>query len=213
VLFVAIGEPREDFLAKRGPDLIDLRLLKAIEHPLRVEILNILREGDSSPARIQRQINSASLNLVSHHIKVLKELGCIELVETISKRGAKESIYRAVGPFVIPDEAWAELTPKLRVPLIAAILRAISNDLAKSLGAGKLDEIDDLHFSRSPLKLDQEGWSEIIDLLGGTLTEILAIGDRSLKRVEASDEAPMPMTVVILQFPTAENEGRADRDR
>jgi DNA-binding transcriptional ArsR family regulator len=194
-------------LAKRGPDFIDPRLLKATEHPLRIEILSVLREGPSSPARIQRRLETASLNLVSHHVKVLKELGCIELVETVSKRGAKESIYRAVGPFVVSDEGWAKLAPELRLPINATVLRLVSNDLAGSLGAGKFEEITDKHLSRTPLKLDRKGWSEVVDLLNRTLTEVMEIGDRSLKRVETSDEAPLPVTVVIMQFPTVESEG------
>lgn len=178
-----------------------------MEHPLRIEILSFLREGPSSPARIQRRLENVSLNLVSHHMKVLKELGCIELVETVSKRGAKESIYRAVGPFFISDEVWEKVGPKLRLPITAAVLRLVSNDLAGSLGAGKFDEITDSHFSRTPLKLDREGWSEVVDLLAGTLAGILEIGNKSVERVEASDEVPVPVTVVIMQFPTVESEG------
>jgi DNA-binding transcriptional ArsR family regulator len=178
-----------------------------MEHPLRIEILDVLREGPSSPTRIQRRLGNASLNLVSHHMKVLKELGCIELVETVSKRGAKESIYRAVGTFFISDEVWEKVAPKLRLPLTATVLRLVSNDLAGSLGAGKFDELTDKHFSRTALKLDREGWSEVGDLLAWTLAEILEIGDRSLERAEASDEVPMPVTVVLMQFPTVENEG------
>lgn len=193
-------------MSKRGPDFIDPRLIKAMEHPLRIEILGVLRAGPSSPTRIQRQLGTASLNLVSHHMKVLKELGCIELVETVSRRGAKESIYRAVGQFIISDEVWAKLTLTLRLPIAANVLRLISDDLARSLGAGKFDELTGTHLSRTPVKLDREGWSEATDLLARTLAEILEIGNRSLERVEAGDEVPIPTTVVIMQFPTVESE-------
>jgi DNA-binding transcriptional ArsR family regulator len=207
VPFVTTDDAGEDFLAKRGPDLIDPRLVKAMEHPLRIDILSILREGPSSPARIQRQLDNASLNLVSHHMKVLKELGCIELVETVSRRGAKESIYRALGPFIVSDAVWETIAPELRLPVTATVLRLVSNDLAGSLGAGKFDEITDKHFSRTPLKLDREGWSEVTDLLNRTLAEVMEIGERSLERVKACDEVPLPVTVVIMQFPTVESEG------
>ncbi len=193
-------------MAKRGPDLIDPRLVKALAHPTRVEILNILWEGPSSPARIQRRLEHVSLNLVAHHMKVLKELGCIELVETVSRRGAKERIYCAVGPFIISDEVWNELTPKMRQPVTAAILRMISNDLARSLGAGKFDAIVDNHLSRTPLQLDREGWSEVATILERTTTELVEAGKKSQKRLEASDEAPVPTMVAIMHFPTAETE-------
>jgi len=62
------------------PALIDRRLLKALSHPTRQHILDMLGEGPSSPVRLMRRMDNISLNLVSHHIKVLKELGCVELV-------------------------------------------------------------------------------------------------------------------------------------
>ncbi len=194
---------REGILAKRGPDLVDPRLAKALEHPIRAEILNVLRDGPSGPARIQRQLQNVSLNLVSHHIKVLAELGCVELVETVNKRGAKEHIYEAVGPFVLSDEAWAQATPKLRQPITSTILRLISDDLAKSLGAGKFDELLDNHLSRTPLELDEQGWSEITDVLARTLDEVMEIGSGSRKRIKAGEGPGLPATVAILQFPNA----------
>jgi DNA-binding transcriptional ArsR family regulator len=193
-------------LAKRGPDLIDPRLVKALEHPTRVEILNILWEGPSSPARIQRRLEHVSLNLVSHHMKVLKKLGCVELVETVSRRGAKERIYRTVGPFIISDEVWNELTPKMRQPVTAAILRMISNDLARSLGAGKFDAIVDNHLSRTPLQLDREGWSEVARILERATDELVEAGEKSQQRLEAGDETPVPAMVAIMHFPMAEGE-------
>lgn len=193
-------------LAKRGPDFIDPRLVKALEHPIRVEILNILWEGPSSPTRIQRRLENVNLNLVAHHMKVLKELECVELVETVSRRGAKEHIYRTLGPFIISDEAWDKLTPKLRQPITAAILRMISGDLARSLGAGRFDMIPDNHLSRTPLALDREGWSEVVKILERAMNELLEVGNKSQERIEASDETPTPTMVAIMQFPTVESE-------
>jgi DNA-binding transcriptional ArsR family regulator len=202
VPFVTTDESREDFLAKRGPDLVDLRLAKALEHPIRIEILSVLREGPSSPTRIQRELENVSLNLVAHHIKVLKELGFAELIETVSRRGAKEHIYRLARSPVINDEAWDELTPKMRLPITATVLRLISNDLARSIGTGLIDETSNVHISRSPLKLDREAWLEVVTLLTQTLDEVIEIGAKSLERLTTSDETPTAVTVAIMQFPT-----------
>jgi DNA-binding transcriptional ArsR family regulator len=177
-------------------------LAKALEHPIRIEILTVLRQGPSSPTRIQRELETVSLNLVAHHVKVLKELGFVELVETVSRRGAKEHIYRLARSPVISNEAWDELTPKVRMPIVATVLRLISNDLARSIGTGLFDEIPDVHLSRSPLKLDREGWSEVVALLTRTLEEVTEIGSRSSQRLETSDEISTPVTVAIMQFPT-----------
>ncbi len=190
-------------MAKRGPDLVDQRLAKALEHPIRTDILSILRNGPSSPARIGRQLQNVSLNLVAHHMKVLEELGCIELMETVTRRGAKEHVYRALGPFVVSDEDWARLTPKLRQPVTAEILRRISDDLANSIGSGQLEERDDNHVSRTPLSLDDQGWSDVGAILKRALEEVMEAGEKSAGRLEAGGEEPLQATVAILQFPTA----------
>lgn len=191
-------------MAKQGPDFIDPRLIKALEHPTRIEILNILWTEPSSPARIQRRLQNVSLNLVAHHMKVLKELECVELVETVSRRGARERIYRTTGPFIISDEAWEKLTPKLRQPITASILRLISNDLARSLSAGKFDAIQDNHLSHTLLELDQEAWAEIVGILAGALGEIVEAGVKSRERIKAGDgtQPPLQTSIAIMQFPT-----------
>jgi DNA-binding transcriptional ArsR family regulator len=199
-------------LDKQGPELIDPRLARALEHPIRIEILGVLQEEPSSPTRIQRRLETVSLNLVSHHMKVLKELGCIELVEEVSRRGAKEHIYRIVETPVVTDEEWAALTPKMRQPLTAAVLRLISHDLARSLGTGRFQAASAHHLSRTPLKLDQQGRSEMAKLLERTLEEVIAIGSKSAKRAKAGNEAPVPVTVAILHFPTGEAKDESDSE-
>jgi DNA-binding transcriptional regulator GbsR (MarR family) len=189
-------------LAKRGPELIDPRLATAIEHPLRIEIMGILLRGPSSAARIQRELDNVSLNLVAHHMKVLKDLDCIELQETVARRGAREHIFRIATPAIVSDEEFTALTPKRRMRMTASILRAISQDLSASLSTGKFDSRRDTHTSRSPLVLDDEAGAELTDLLERTLAEVLEIGARSRRRLEASDEEPVPTTVAILKFPT-----------
>lgn len=199
-------------MAKRRPDLIDPRLIKALEHPTRTEILSILWAGPSSPTRIQRQLKNVSLNLVAHHMKVLKDLECVELVETVTRRGAKEHIYRTSGPFIISDELWDELAPKMRQPITASILRMISEDLARTLGAGRFETARNNHLSRTMLRLDQEGWAEVAGILAQTLNEILEAGERTRERIEASGETPTRTTVAIMQFPLVSDQGEPEAD-
>lgn len=183
------------------PAVIDPRLLKALAHPTRQLILEILNQGPSSPIRITRQIENVSLNLLSHHIKVLRELGCIELVETVKKRGATEHIYRATKRTMFTAEEWEMVEPSRRPPLTANILRAISEDCGRAFLENKFDEASDNHLSRSPLELDQEGWTEVVDTLGRALDEILEANAKSAERARESGEELKPSRVMIMQFP------------
>jgi DNA-binding transcriptional ArsR family regulator len=185
---------------KAPPKLVDPRLLKAMVHPTRVHILDILSEGPSSPVRMQRRMENISLNLVSHHVKVLRELGCIELVETVPKRGGKEHIYRAKERQFFTDEEWEAVDPKIRQPITSIILRMISEDAGRSLAEGKFDELVDNHLSRSPVELDEEGWSEVVDCLARALDEVLEAHAKSKERAYESGEELMAARVVMMQF-------------
>lgn len=72
---------------------IDQRLAKALSSSLRAQILDLIADGVASPKSIAARLG-ADLPTVAYHVRVLKRLGCIELVETKRRRGAIEHIYR-----------------------------------------------------------------------------------------------------------------------
>lgn len=183
-----------------GPALVDRRLTKALAHPTRVHILNILNDGPSSPSKIAKRLDNVSLNLTSHHIKVLRELGCVELVREVTHGGRTEHIYRATKRQYFTVEEWEEVEPKARQPITVGILRMISEDVGRSLASGKFDELPDNHLSRSPLDVDQEGWEEIVSILKRALDEVLEVNSRSAERARLSGEELMKVRVVMMQF-------------
>jgi DNA-binding transcriptional ArsR family regulator len=180
--------------------LVDQRLIKALAHPTRVHILNILNDGPSSPSRIARRMKNVSLNLVSHHIKVLERLNCVELIETRAERGWKEHMYRATKRQFFDAEEWEQVEPVARQPITVSILQMISEDVGTSLAKGKFDELPDNHLSRSPISVDGDGWDEVTQVLARTLDEILAIHERSGERARFSGEDLMKVRVVMMQF-------------
>lgn len=183
-----------------GPALVDGRLTKALAHPTRVHILSILNEGPNSPSKIAKRLDGVSLNLTSHHIKVLRELGCVELVRKVIHGGRVEHIYRATKRQFFNAEEWEQVEPNSRPPITVSILQLVSEDLGRSLASGKFDELPDNHLSRSPLDVDQEGWREIVEILGRALDEVLEVNARSAERARLSGEDLMKARVVMMQF-------------
>ncbi|MGE0068426.1 MAG: ArsR/SmtB family transcription factor [Solirubrobacterales bacterium] len=194
------------------PDLVDPRLLKALSHPTRVLILDILGRGPSSPVRITRALENVSLNLVSHHIKVLRELGCVELIETAQRRGATEHIYRAARWTVLTDAQWAQIAAKDRLPITTNVLRSISADTNRALAEGTMDERFDNHISRSPVELDEEGWKEVVEALENALGAVFEADARSAERARASGEELMSARVMIMQFLIGRDSPQEDDD-
>lgn len=187
-------------MAQSGPTLVDQRLVKALAHPTRVHILNVLNDGPSSPSKIARRLDNVSLNLTAHHINVLKELGCVELVRTVEHGGRREHIYRATKRQFFDAEEWGEVDPKARQPITLSILRMISEDLGNSLVKGKFDERPDNHLSRSPISVDEQGWDEVTAILARTLDEILDVHQYSAERALDSGEDLIKIRVVMMQF-------------
>lgn len=191
------------------PNLIDERVLKAQSHPIRAHILNILSEGPSSPAKMHRRMDNVSLNLVCHHVKVLKDVGLIELVDVRHHGGRREHIYRATQRQYFTLEEWLAIEPRLRNPIITTILSQISEDTARAIVEGRFAELPDSHLSRSPIELDREGWQEVVDVLETALEGVLEAHARSIERGRESGEALMPARVMIMQFPIG-REGAVD---
>ncbi len=75
------------------PVSIDKRMAKALSSSLRVQALALISEGVASPKAISDRLD-LDVRTVAYHVRVLRELGCIELVETAQRRGAIEHIYR-----------------------------------------------------------------------------------------------------------------------
>jgi DNA-binding transcriptional ArsR family regulator len=75
----------------------DTSWAKAVSHPLRAEILRMLRDGPLSPVRASEHIHSAQLSVISYHFRYLQRLGLIEVMSHISRRGAVEHVYRLAG--------------------------------------------------------------------------------------------------------------------
>ncbi|HEU5252242.1 MAG TPA: helix-turn-helix domain-containing protein [Solirubrobacterales bacterium] len=191
------------------PNLIDKRVLKAQSHPIRAHILNILSEGPSSPAKMQRRMDNVSLNLVCHHVKVLRDVGLIELVDVRRHGGRREHIYRATQRQYFTLEEWLAVEPKLRNPIITTILSQISEDTARAIVEGKFTQLADSHLSRSPVELDREGWQEVVDVLETALEGVLEAHARSVERCRESGEELLPVRVMMMQFPIG-REGAAD---
>src|SRR4051812_14868171 len=81
---------------KHAEDIADPRVIKALSHPLRVQILGLLDGEVRSPKELADELNEP-LGNVSYHVRTLADLGLIELVKKVPRRGAIEHYYKAPG--------------------------------------------------------------------------------------------------------------------
>lgn len=172
---------------------------KAFAHPLRVQILIILNERVASPNLLSQELDQ-SLNLVAYHVRVLEKYDCIELVDTKQRRGATEHFYRATRRQFLTDSEWARMPESLRPGLAGAMLKSVFEDLEDASKSGTLDEVEDLHLSRTPMVVDKQGWGDISTLLKGTLDRVLEIQTEASERLATGEEQGILSKVHMLHF-------------
>ncbi|HEY6145094.1 MAG TPA: helix-turn-helix domain-containing protein [Solirubrobacterales bacterium] len=184
---------------KNKQEGVEQIVAKAFAHPLRVQILIILNEKVASPNMLANQLDQ-SLNLVAYHVRVLEKYDCIELVDTKQRRGATEHFYRATRRQFLSDDQWSRMPANLRPGMAGAVLKSVFEDIESASKAGTLDEVDDMHISRTPMVLDKEGWTDVSDTLKGALERILEIQAEASERLAKSDEPGVLAKVNLMHF-------------
>lgn len=196
----------------KAKEIVDQRLVKALGHPLRVEILSILNERVASPNQLAQELGEG-LSQVSYHVKVLKEYECVELVKTEPRRGAVEHFYRGIERYFLDDANWRQLPKSLQGSISATALEVIVEGSVEAMKNGTFDARDDRHVSWTPLIVDEEGWRDLTSLLAGTLEQVLDIQAQSAGRLAETRAEGIPANVAVLGFeaPTPEQKQASAR--
>ena len=181
---------------------VDSRLAKALAHPLRVQLLAALNEGVASPNELAKKLDEPLTN-VSYHVRMLHDLGCIELVDTEPRRGALEHYYRAIVRPFFGDRDWKRLPKNARGSISDAVLQLVWDDAAEAIKSGLYDERDDRHLSRSVLAMDEKGWEDLNHLLVETLDRAMQIQADSASRASKEDDGEtFCVNLVMMTHPT-----------
>lgn len=180
---------------------IDQQMVRALAHPLRVEILRLLEEGPSGPKRLSDRIGEP-LGNVSYHTKVLHKCDCIELVETTPQGGAVEHIYRLKPQGAIGSRAWKDLPSALRTRYAGSALAAFTDLAIEALDAGTVESREGSGVTWLPLNVDEQGWKELRWVLGNVEERIRGVADKSAERVESPRDG-IPVIVAVAAFEVA----------
>ncbi|MCW3067134.1 MAG: transcriptional regulator, ArsR family [Solirubrobacterales bacterium] len=181
---------------------LDPRLVKALAHPLRFRVLWRLNEVVASPKELAAELG-VSLPKLSYHVRVLYEVGAIELVRETRRRGAIEHHYRALTRAVLGDEDWARLPLSTRGGVRRAVFAQAFEDLRQAVDAGTVDARADWHVSHTTLALDETAWAELGAMLVDVVSRALVLqseSDRRLANGQAGGpEVPARLTVMLYE--------------
>ena len=188
-------------MKRQTTSAVDSRLAKALAHPLRVQLLAALNQGVASPNELAKKLDEPLTN-VSYHVRMLHDLGTIELVETEPRRGALEHYYRAVVRPFFADREWKRLPRNARGSISDAVLQLIWDDTAETIKTGRFDEREDRHLSRTVLAVDEEGWEELNGLLMEMIDRAMQIQAESAGRASKADGETFSVNLVMMTYPT-----------
>jgi DNA-binding transcriptional ArsR family regulator len=185
---------------KPDKDVTDPRLVKALAHPLRLRILGVLDERMASPSELAEELN-APLGNVSYHVRILASLGLIQLVKETPRRGSVEHHYQAVARPMISDDAWAAVPETVKRAMVGAVLQEAGRLVSDAAAHGGFDRPNS-HLSRTPLRLDAEGWKALADELIAFMRKVEEIESGAAERLgpHEGDEAML----VLMLFQTIE---------
>jgi DNA-binding transcriptional ArsR family regulator len=176
----------------------DPRYVKAMSHPLRVRILALLEERTASPVELAGWLG-ATLGTTAYHVRTLERMGLIELTRETRVRGAVEHHYRAKERPTVSDDAWAAAPPIAKQAAVSASLQTIDAYARAASAAGGFDH-GNAHLTRTALRLDARGWSELSRACVRLLDQVARIEEAAKERTERNPHSDETKDVALVMM-------------
>jgi DNA-binding transcriptional ArsR family regulator len=186
----------------RAPDgeQIDQNLVRALGHPMRVQILESLQGRAASPTELARQYHE-SLGVVSYHANALLDVDCIEQVRTRPKRGTIEHFYTARPRSFIGHQDWRKAPLSVRGGVTSEALRTFVAKVGAALDADTIDSREDTTLNWMPMTVDEQGWRETAEILDRALRELMEVAAQSRERLGGEDGIPVVTGLAAFESP------------
>lgn len=185
---------------KTMPEIrIDKQLYRLLKNPGLLETLVALIGRRASPSELAETLKM-TLKKAIYYVEELEKMGMIELVGTERRRGQLAHVYRALMRPVWKSEDWAKLSQEERERYAAWAIQLFLQDVAIAWAGRTFQARVDSHTSRSPLRVDEQGWRDLNRIQDEALAashEVEVESDK--RRLEAGDDAE-PILVRAAMF-------------
>lgn len=192
--------------AKGDDDELDRELIRALAHPLRVQILKSLEDGPQSPIQISNR-SGKPLGTVSYHMRVLLDCGCVELVNTIPRRGAVEHVYKLTPRGGIGNRAWQDVPKSLRRGLVGGALDGFTTRAVEALQTGAMESREGSGITWLSLMVDERGWKELRQVTKDVEARFHRVAKKSAERLKDPRDG-IAVIVAVAAFEKAGEKGK-----
>ena len=179
---------------------IDQNLVRALAHPMRVQILEALQGRTASPTELARKFRE-SLGVVSYHANALLDVGCIEQVRTQPKRGTIEHFFTAKPRSFIGHQDWRKAPRSVRGGVTNEALRTFVAKVGAALDADTIDSREDTTLNWMPMAVDEQGWRETAEILDRALRELMEVAAQSRRRLGGDEGIPVVTGLAAFEAP------------
>lgn len=176
---------------------VDRRLLRLVSEPTRLKALSVLTERSLSAREIAEQL-AIGVEEAAGHIEAMLSEGLVEVAGEDSREEAAEPRYKASVELIWPDEAYRLLGAAGRRLLSTWLIETIEADVKAALESGLFDRLPDNHTSRTISLVDEQGWTETIQILTDALNAILDVREASAERLAERGEVGMPVLAAMI---------------
>ena len=183
-------------------ETIDQNLVRALAHPMRVQILEALQGRTASPTELAREFRE-SLGVVSYHANALLAVECIEQVRTQPKRGTIEHFYTARPRSFIGHQDWRRAPLSVRGGVTGEALRTFVAKVGAALDADTIDPREDTTLNWMPITVDEQGWRETAEILDRARRELMEVAAASRDRLGGEDGVPVVTGLAAFEAPPA----------
>lgn len=142
----------------------------------------------------------ARLTDVAYHFRALWKNDCIEIVDEQPVRGAMEHFYRVTKRALLSDDDFAQLPAPLSGGFNASILSTFMEQGQAALEAETMEAQKNKHLTWQTLKLDKQGFDELMNQLMKVYKRAGVEQLASETRLEKSGEEPIYTTLGMFGF-------------
>jgi DNA-binding transcriptional ArsR family regulator len=188
------------------PPSLDPQLVRALAHPLRVEILEVLNEREASPNELMELLRQP-LGNVAYHTRVLEKCGCVEEVKQEQRRGAVEHYFRAKPRSFIGHRDWRRAPRSVRSEVSGAAFESFVERVSEALEEGTIDDREDTALSWMSMAVDEQGWGEAVAVMEEAVARLEAVHESSRERLQRDGGLSRPLIAGVAAFEAAPRNG------
>lgn len=179
---------------------------KPRRHPLRnfirVRIVAALTQKDLTQSDLVRllRVPQRARQTIGRHLRALEEADYIRVANKEMVRGLQRYRYTASRPAVITNADFAEMRLSERKHTSMGVLMDFVAAGTEAWKKGTMDSQAHSHFTWMRSELDQQGFDEVVALVGRTYDGVLEIEAESLVRRRKGGSRLVPTIVSLAGF-------------